>query len=82
MLPVKEVCCVARIKLHRCEAVMPLQYGTGPFPNTAQVRPAAELTALFGHRDRMPVFETHIRLFQVDEKIVRVETSTFTRVAV
>lgn len=71
VLSVKEIGCVSRIQLHRLKAVMLVQHSTGPLPNTAQVRLAAELIALLGYRDRMPVLETHVGPFKIDEEVVR-----------
>lgn len=55
---------------------MHLQHSTGPLPNTAQIRLAAELAALVGYRNRVPVFETYVGPFKVNEEIVWVESGT------
>jgi hypothetical protein len=47
---------------------MLLQHGASPFPNTAQFALTRELIAIQGHRNRVPVFESHIRAFEVHEK--------------
>lgn len=61
---------------------MLLQYSASPLPDTAQVILPAELVALIGHRDWVPVLEAHIGPLKVNEEIVWVETCRCTRVAV
>lgn len=63
---------------------MLLQHSTGPLPDTTHVRLTAELIALIDNRDRMPVFETHIGPFKINEEIVRIRDVTIdcVRVAV
>ena len=84
MLSVEKVRGVARVQLHWLEALMLLQYSTGPLPNTTQVRLAAELIAPLSHRDGMPVLEPHIGPFKINEEIVRGKgkTSTCIRAAI
>ncbi len=73
---------IAGIQLHRLKAFMLLQHTTGPLPNTAHVRLAAELISLLSDGDWVPVFESNVGFFQVNEKIVGVRTSWCARVAI
>lgn len=74
--------CVTWVQFHRLEAVMLLQHSTSPLPNTAQIRLPAELIALLGHRDWVPVLEPHIGPLKVNEEIAWLETRRCAGVAV
>lgn len=74
--------CITRIQRHRLEAGMLLQNSTGPFPHTTQVRLPAELSALLGNRNRVPVLESHVRPLQINEEIARLRTRYCTGVAI
>lgn len=78
----KRLTCISRIQLHGLKALMLLQRSTSPFPDTAQIRLAAEFISSFDHGNRMPVFEAHVRPFKVDEEVFWVETRCCARVAV
>lgn len=68
VLAVEEIRRVGRVESHRLEPSMLLQHGASPFPNTAQFALTRELVAILGHRNRVPVFESHVCAFEVHEK--------------
>jgi hypothetical protein len=48
---------------------MLLQYSASPFPYTTQVGLPAELIALLDDRDWVPVMETYVGSFEIDEEV-------------
>lgn len=69
MLAVEEIRRICRIELHRLESLMLLQHGASPFPNTTQLGLTRELVPVRCHRNRVPVFENHIRGLEVDKEV-------------
>lgn len=73
MLSVEEVGGITRIERHSLEALVSFQSGAGPLPQASHTSLPSQLVAVLGDGHRMPVFETHVRVFKVDEEVTRVQ---------
>jgi hypothetical protein len=65
----REPTSICGIQLHSLKAFMLLQYSASPFPYTTQVGLPAELIALLDDRDWVPVMETYVGSFEIDEEV-------------
>ena len=70
---VKEVGGVTRIERHSLEALVSFQSGAGPLPQASHASLPSQLVAVLGDGHWVPVFETHICVSNIDEKVMRVQ---------
>lgn len=67
MFPVEKVSRVPWVQVHGLEAIVGLQDGAGPFPDTTHGGLAAELGAVVGDGHGVPVFEADVQALEVGD---------------